>query len=158
MKYLIICISLIVSSALIYLYSVTDKNLPLRCSGFVHYEMSKSEQDGYDFYISQDIRFQSLKEGYMLFNGTFEKDGKQYHLNRTMILKNGKKIDSDTYRYNIEGIKISSTDDTPTEKFEHLLTEFTLDPSLLEIDLINLEGENYLINGPVSSPFTCIRY
>ncbi|PWC18277.1 hypothetical protein DDT52_13995 [Brenneria roseae subsp. roseae] len=64
----------------------------------------------------------------------------------------------DTFRYHIKAISVSTTDNTPEPLFNQLLSEFTADSTTLQLDVIQLGKQAYLIGGPVSYLFTCVTY
>jgi len=94
----------------------------------------------------------------MLLNGQVTSADEVTTLNRRIALSEGHKIDSDTYRYKIRTIITSTNDTTPDTLFNLLLTEITLDPTYLQLDIMQVDNKTYLIGGPLSYLFTCQRY
>jgi len=140
-------------------YDIRYKNIyPFKCYSFAHYDLSRSNSGGFDLFLTQDIRLQNEKGGYLLLNGDVATNNVKTYLSRTIILGKGEKIDDDTYRYQIIETKISASDNTPTREFNQLLTEFTSNPAVLQLDVIKLHDNTFLIGGPVSYLFTCKRY
>lgn len=134
------------------------ESYPFRCSTFTHYDLSRKDDARREFAITQDLRFVDANSGYLLLNGQATDGEKVTILNRKINLINGKKIDGDTYRYRIDKIIPSTTDNTPDSFFNLLLAELTLDSSYLQLDVSNVDHNAYLIGGPLSYLFTCQRY
>ncbi|MGJ0193842.1 FidL-like protein [Pantoea sp. RRHST58] len=151
-------------AALIVLLIGTDyfrkraEAFPFRCNTFTRYDLSRKEGSHLDFAVTQDLRFQDRDSGYLLLNGQVTSASNTTLLNRRLILTKGEKIDFDTYRYQIEKVITSSTDNTPDSTFNMLLAELTLDPSYLQFDVVKVDEKSYLIAGPLSYLFTCQRY
>lgn len=135
-----------------------NNDFPLRCTGFVRYDLSRDQGSLPTFLVAQDLRFQSEENGHLVFVGQVNMPNKTLQLNRTVEFDQGKKIDSNTYRYHIRDIQISPTDNTPAEVFNLLLGEFTADPTSMQLDVDRLGREGFRISGPVSSLFTCVIY
>ena len=135
-----------------------EQDLPFRCFAFSHYDLSRHEGKPFSFVVSQDLRFIDLQSGYLLLNGQAKSGEQETILNRRIALNEGHKIDSDTYRYKIRQIITSTNDTTPDDVFSTLLTEITLDPTYLQLDITQLDKKTYLISGPLSYLFTCQRY
>jgi len=133
-------------------------DLPFRCSAFSRYELSRHDASRIEFAVTQYLRFIDSDTGYLLLNGQVTVDDKITGLNRRIALSQGRKIDSDTYRYKITKMITSTNDSTPDDVFNILLAEITLDPNYLQLDFTRLNGNAYLISGPLSSLFTCQRY
>jgi len=133
-------------------------DLPFRCSAFSRYDLSRHDGKRTEFTVSQDLRFIDLNSGYMLLNGQVTSADEVTTLNRRIALSEGHKIDSDTYRYKIRTIITSTNDTTPDTLFNLLLTEITLDPTYLQLDIMQVDNKTYLIGGPLSYLFTCQRY
>jgi len=131
---------------------------PFRCSTFTRYDLSRSDEARKDFAVTQDLRLIEQHSGYLLLNGQVTDGDKVTVLNRKINLIDGDKIDHNTYRYRIDKIITSSTDNTPDAIFNKLLAELTLDPSYLQLDVIKVDQKSYLIGGPLSYLFTCQRY
>lgn len=135
-----------------------NNDFPFRCSGFVRYDLEHTENGKHEFLVAQDLRFQTRDSGYLIFSGQVNLPNKTVQLNRTVELNQGEKIDNNTYRYHIQNIKASPTDNAPAEVFNLLLGEFTADPTSMQLDVDKLGKKDYLISGPLSSLFTCVRY
>ncbi|WP_337013710.1 FidL-like protein [Pantoea sp. AS142] len=133
-------------------------DLPFRCSAFSRYDLSRHDDKKIEFDVSQDLRFIDPHSGYLLLNGQVTYGDKVTTLNRRIALSAGNKIDSDTYRYKIRTIITSTNDSTPDDVFNLLLTEITLDPGYLQLDVNQVDKNTYLIGGPLSYLFTCQRY
>lgn len=134
------------------------KDLPFHCSAFSRYDLSREAGSRFDFTVSQDLRFTNMHSGYLLLNGQAMNGEQVTILNRRIVLSEGNKIDSDTYRYKIRKIVTSTNDTTPDGVFNRLLTEIILDPTLLQLDITQLDKKIYLISGPLSYLFSCKRY
>ncbi|MDX5627746.1 MULTISPECIES: FidL-like protein [unclassified Brenneria] len=130
---------------------------PFKCSAFTRYNLNQDGQN-LEFFLAQDLRFQNNDSGYLLLNGRAVDRGKTTVLNRTIYLKQGGRIDSDTFRYAISRIVPSPTDNTPDAVFNQLLAEFTSDSTRLQLDTIHIQDKAYLIGGPISYLFTCTAY
>lgn len=131
---------------------------PFRCSTFTHYDLSRKEGKRMDFSVTQDLRFENKDSGYLLLNGQAISGSETMVINRRIVLSSGNKTDYDTYRYAISEIVTSATDNTPDSLFTMLLSELTLDPSYLQLDVDKIDKHSYLIGGPLSYLFTCQRY
>ncbi|HDG1678436.1 FidL-like protein [Kluyvera ascorbata] len=131
---------------------------PFKCYSFTHYDLSRIPDDTFDMFLTQDLRIQDEEGGYLLLNGDVVKNNVKTYLSRTIVFGKGSKIDSDTFRYQITGTKVSLSDNTPSMYFNQLLTEFTSDQDLLQLDVIRLQGQTFLVGGPLSYLFTCERY
>ncbi len=151
-----ILLALISLGAVTFMRHVDD--FPFRCSTFTRYDLSRKEGVSIEFALKHDLRFQDKSSGYLLLNGQVTYGDKVTTLNRRIILNQGDKIDYDTYRYHIDNIIKSSTDNTPDAAFNHLLAELMLDPSSLQLNVVQLDKKTYLIGGPLSHLFTCQRY
>lgn len=155
---------IVVLAALVMLLIGTDyfrkrtEAFPFRCATFTRYDLSRKEGNHLDFAVTQDLRFQNHDSGYLLLNGQVTSGNNTTLLNRRLILNTGDKIDYDTYRYQIGKIIASSTDTTPDPVFNMLLSELTLDPSYLQLDVVKVDEKTFLIGGPLSYLFTCQRY
>lgn len=131
---------------------------PFRCATFTRYDLSRQEGAYLTFAVTQDLRFQDRKSGYLLLNGQVTRGDQTTILNRRIGLTQGAKIDSETYRYHIDNVITSTTDNTPDATFALLLAELTLDPSWLQLEINRLDSKTYLVGGPLSYLFTCQRY
>ena len=150
----VLTLSAIIGQYFIY---YTD-TYPFRCSTFTRYDLSRRDGARKEFTITQDLRFIDKNSGYLLLNGQVRDDDKVTTLNRRINLIHGGKVDYETYRYRIDKIITSATDNTPDALFNKLLAELTLDSSYLQIDVIQVDKKSYLIGGPLSYLFTCQRY
>lgn len=135
-----------------------DNDLPFRCSTFSYYNLSHHNDKKVEFAVSQDLRFINSNSGYLLLNGQVTFGDEVTTLNRRVALSAGNKIDGDTYRYKIRAAITSTNDTTPDAVFNLLLAEITLDPGYLQLDVIQVDKNAYLIGGPLSYLFTCQRY
>lgn len=134
------------------------ESYPFRCATFNRYDLSRNEGKRLEFAVTQDLRFQNKNSGYLLINGQATDGDVDSILNRRLILTQGDKIDSNTYRYQINKVVTSSTDTTPDSIFNALLAELTLDPSYLQLEVIKIDEKSWLMSGPLSYLFTCQRY
>lgn len=135
-----------------------SEDFPFRCSTFSRYDLSRKEGKRIEFAVTQDLRFQDDKTGYLLLNGQTTLGDNSMIVNRRIVLSGGNKIDTDTYRYNISNTITSPTDTTPDSMFNMLLAELTLDHSYLQLSVDKVDKKSYLIGGPLSYLFTCQRY
>jgi len=149
---------LILLTVSVVTYSKRAESYPFRCSTFTRYDLSRKDDARREFAVTQDLRFLSADSGYLLLNGQVTDGDKVTTLNRKINLIGGGKIESDTYRYRIDKIVPSVTDNTPDSLFNQLLAELTLDPSYLQLDVTKVDRNAYLIGGPLSYLFTCQRY
>jgi len=133
-------------------------DLPFRCSTFSLYDLSRRDGEKINFAVSHDLRFIDSKLGYLLLNGQVTFGDKVTTLNRRIALSAGHKIDSGTYRYKIRTVITATNDTTPDAVFNLLLSEITLDPGYLQLDIKQVDKKSYLIGGPLSYLFTCQRY
>ncbi|WP_265909993.1 FidL-like protein [Erwinia billingiae] len=140
-----------------YFFKKND-TFPFRCSTFSRYDLSRKEGNIFEFAVTQDLRFQDEKTGYLLLNGQAISGDTTTILDRRIILSSGNKIDNDTYRYTISNTITSSTDTTPDTLFNKLLAELTLDHSYLQLSVDKVDDKSYLIGAPLSYLFTCQRY
>ncbi|WP_371245258.1 FidL-like protein [Pantoea sp. KPR_PJ] len=131
---------------------------PFRCSTFTRYDLSRTNAEPKEFAVSQDLRLIEKNTGYLLLNGQVTDGNNVTVLNRTIELTSGDKTDYDTWRYRIDKVVKSSTDNTPDTVFDTLLAELTLDASFLQLNVIKVDQKSYLIGGPLSFWFTCQRY
>ena len=149
---------LILLTASVVTYSKRAETYPFRCSTFTRYDLSRKDDARREFAVTQDLRFINADSGYLLLNGQVTDGEKVTTLDRKINLSGGGKIDSDTYRYRIDKIVPSTTDNTPDSLFNLLLAELTLDPSYLQLDVTKVDHNAYLVGGPLSYLFTCQRY
>lgn len=133
-------------------------DLPFRCYAFSHYDLGRHDGDKIVFDVSQDLHFIDLHSGYLLLNGQVTSGDKVTMLNRRIALSAGNKIENDTYRYKIRTIISSTNDTTPDAVFNQLLAEISLDPTHLQLQIIQIDRKTYLISGPLSYLFTCQHY
>ncbi len=131
--------------------------MPFKCSGSTVYNLSRDNRELL-LYLAQDLRFQTSRSGYLLLNGRAVSDGKTTVFNRTIHLGEGGQIDNDTFRYHIARIAVSPTDTTPDAIFDRLFAELSTDSANLQLDVVHIENQAYLIGGPVSFLFTCTAY
>ncbi|PWC11890.1 FidL-like protein [Brenneria corticis] len=134
-----------------------NTTFPFKCSGFTRYDLGRNGSV-LDYHLAQDLRFQSANAGYFLLNGHVSTGDKDMTLSRTINLDKGGKLDQDTFRYHIKAVTASATDNTPEPLFNQLLSEFTTDSATLQLDVIQLGKQAYLIGGPISYLFTCVAY
>ncbi|MBJ7221532.1 hypothetical protein JG725_06570 [Brenneria sp. L3-3C-1] len=139
------------------LFSSQHTIWPFKCSAFTRYNLSQDDNH-LEFYLAQDLRFQDKNSGYFLLNGRAIHNENITVLNRTLHLGQGGKIDSDTFRYQINDIVASPTDNTPDALFNQLLAELIIDNRTLQLDVIPIQDKSYLIGGPISYLFTCTTY
>ncbi|CAI2793924.1 Uncharacterised protein [Serratia grimesii] len=131
--------------------------LPLKCTSYTRYDLGEHD-DQLLLELDQDLHLESLKYGYFLLNGKAITEGKVTTLNRTVHLGLGERIDNNTYRYHIQSITASTTDNTPDTSFNQLMAEFNIDPANLQLSMVKIDSNAYLVGGPVSYLFTCILY
>lgn len=155
---MVLALLLLMTFAGINHFSHHSSDLPFRCSAFSRYDLSRNEGERLDFNVSQDLRFTSPYSGYLLLNGQVSTENSVTILNRRIVLGTGNKIDNDTYRYKIKTIVASTNDTTPDTIFNRLLTEITLDPTYMQLDITWIDDKSYLVGGPLSYLFTCKRY
>lgn len=149
---------LILLTASVVTYSKRAESYPFRCSTFTRYDLSREDNARREYAVTQDLRFLNTDSGYLLLNGQVTDGEKVTTLNRKISLTKGGKIDSDTYRYRIDKIISSTTDNTPENLFNLLLAELTPDPSYLQLDVTKVDHNTFMIGGPLSYLFTCQRY
>lgn len=135
------------------------ETLPIRCSTFTRLDLGRTAGETKQYDMVLDLRLLLDGSGYLLLNGQVtSQNNKQDRLNRTLNLTQGKRVDASTYRYVIDKVKTSPADDLPATAFTTLFTELTGDPSVLQMDITELSKGVYLIAGPVSNLFVCVRY
>lgn len=133
-------------------------DLPFRCYAFSHYDLSRHQDEKFEFDVSQDLRFFDQHSGYLLLNGQVTSGDQVTMLNRRIVLTEGKKKESDTYRNKIKTIITSINDTTPDTIFNKLLAEISLDPTHTQLQITQIDRKTYLVTGPLSYLFTCQRY
>lgn len=153
-----LAVLLLVIFAGINYFKLQTTDLPLRCSAFSRYDLSRHEGNKFEFRVSQDLRFENKQSGYLLLNGQAISGDSVTTLNRRIRLIDGAKVDNDTYRYKVGKIVTSTSDTTPNASFSNLLAEILLDPSHLQLDVTQVDDKSYLIGGPLSYLFICQRY
>lgn len=131
--------------------------LPLRCNTFTTFNLEKDDNN-LVFKIAHDLRLQADGNGIFVINGEVVANGKSSSVNRVINLSNGIVLDEDTVEYQIKSVSVSPTDNTSSSDFNKLIAEFTSDPKRFELDIINVDDDAYLIGGPVSFLFICMRY
>lgn len=142
----------------IWLYAVIPLRFPFKCYGFVEYHLFSGNQP-IIFKVSQDIRLFSKSEGKINFRGQVVNDnGGIMQLNRTQALTGGKSVDDDTLLFRISRIARSPVDNTPEQIFDVLLNEYTTSQDALQLDIIRLKSEIWLIGSPASYLMTCVKY
>lgn len=67
-------------------------------------------------------------------------------------------VDDDTLRFTISRISRSPVDNTPEQIFGVLLDEYTTSQDALQLDVIRLQHEVWVIGSPASYLMTCIQY
>ena len=153
----VIVVMVLLLTSITYFINRTDA-YPFRCLTFTRYDLSRKDDARSVFAVTQDLRFLNPDSGYLLLNGQVRDGEKVTILNRKLNLISGEKIDGDTYRYRIDKVITSSTDNTADDLFNRLLAELTLDPSWLQLDVMKVDNKSYVIGGPLSYLFTCQRY
>ncbi len=130
---------------------------PFKCIGFVEYHLVSGNHP-VTLSLSQDIRLFSKAEGKINFRGQVEDNGRVTQLNRTLTLTGGMAVDDDTLRFTISLISRSPIDNTPEQIFDVLLDEYTTSQNALQLDVIRLQREVWVIGSPASYLMTCIQY
>lgn len=140
-----------------WFYAAKPLRFPFKCIGFVEYHLI-SGNNPITLSLSQDIRLFSQAEGKINFRGQVDDDGRITQLNRTLTLTGGKPVDDDTLRFTISRITRSTVDNTPEPFFGVLLDEYVTSQDALQLDLIRLQPEVWVIGSPASYLMTCIQY
>ncbi|CAI1126124.1 FidL-like protein [Serratia ficaria] len=130
--------------------------LPFECATYTRYDLGEHDEQLL-LELDQDLHLQTLESGYLLLTGKVITESKVTTLNRTIHLSLGESIDSNTYRYHIQNITTSATDNTPDKSFDPLLAELSMDSVDLRLDLVKVDANTYMVGGPLSYLFTCIR-
>lgn len=150
-------ISAVILLAGIWLYTEKTLRFPFKCFGFVEYNLASGNHP-IILKVSQDIRLFGQGKGKINFRGQVDDNGHITQLSRTLALTDGKAIDDDTLRFRISHITRSPVDNSPEQIFEVLLNEYTTSQDTLQLDIIRLQHEIWLIGSPTSYLMTSIHY
>lgn len=149
----------ILSVAIIYAIKIHKDSLPLpfKCNTFTMFNLSYAQND-LIFKTAHDVRLQKNGRGEFIIDGHVISEGKNNLINRVIKLNQGESIDEDTICYQIEGVDVSPTDNTPAELVDRLMAELTSAPFMLELDILKVDEDAYLIGNPIAFTFICMRY
>lgn len=140
-----------------WLYDARPLRFPYKCIGFVEYHLVSGNHP-VTLSVSQDIRLFSQAQGKINFRGQVDDNGRVTQLNRTLTLTGGTPVDDDTVRFTISRITRSPIDNTPDQIFGVLLDEYTTSQDALQLDVIRLQPDVWVIGSPASYLMTCIQY
>ncbi|MCI1898152.1 MAG: hypothetical protein LKI85_07180 [Enterobacter sp.] len=131
--------------------------LPFKCLSFTRYILNDNGKE-VQMNISQDLRFYSLKSGYLLMRGTVRNGEKNSRINRSIRFENGSLTQGKTFAYTIKNIEKLSGDSVDDSIFRLLLDEYTTGKSEFQVDIFKIDNLSYLTGGPYAFINTCTRY
>lgn len=130
---------------------------PFKCYGFVEYNLVLDNKP-VQLNISQDIRLFDDATGALSFNGRVVYDNHEMILNRKIKLTDASRLDEDTFKFKIHRTEKSLSDNTPDEMYNLLMNEYSASQNSLQIDLIELISEVWVISSPTAFIMICKAY
>lgn len=131
---------------------------PFRCTSFATYHLNDVNGKKFTLSVAQDLRFQTSSEGYLLLSGQAKSDEGLWNIQRDIVLSQGAKKDSDTFKFHIKRISVAPEDNLPGEYFTPFIREFTIDDLRMQLDVIKVGEKVYIVGSPFSFLFSCVRY
>lgn len=157
MKYILITIIVLIAIIFFFLF-LPPAIYPFKCIAFSEYNLLK-KTGNIKFNIAQDLRFYNEQNGLLDLRGEVEDEfGGKYILERKITLTSGKRIDNDTLEYKFLKVEKGKVDDTSEELYEILISEFTSSKESLQLDLLQLRPNVWVIRTSTSFLMACYTY
>ncbi|MFJ5984059.1 FidL-like protein [Enterobacter cancerogenus] len=157
MKHLILMVVVLMAVISILLFQIISI-YPLKCMAFSEYNLIR-KGNRVIFNVSQDLRFYNEENGQFNIKGEVEDEKLgEYSLDRKINLVKGKRIDNDTVEYKIGAVEKGEVDDTSENLYDILISEFTSSQDSIQLDLIQLRSNVWVIGTSTSFVMTCYTY
>ncbi|VUS85447.1 hypothetical protein SB6411_03211 [Klebsiella spallanzanii] len=128
-----------------------------KCTNQSRYYIFNNDVE-YDFYVVQTLQLYNDNTGFISFNGKVIREGITQSVSRKILLNDGKKIDGHTFKYRNGGIRKLSVDYVDDKVFRLLLSEVSIDDSIIIFERQKVDSKAWLIGNPDAWVLTCVEY